>query len=114
MYIRVNDNHTIHSVSDKNKPDSIVYAGDLPQDFYQTFSKGKYLFIDDEIVLNPNWNEDNNEVLTLPEDVPHRVLLIEQGISSIEELQQIEDKTTIPGVGEVKASEINNYLNNEA
>lgn len=109
-YIRTHSDNTIALVADKELPNTTGYSGSFPSDFYNTFSKGKYLFTGSEITLNPNWNEDNQEVLTLPEDLLHRTLLIEGGISSVQELQSIEDITTIPGIGEAKAEDINEYL----
>jgi hypothetical protein len=33
----------------------VEYEGDIPNDFYSTFSIGKYLFINNQIVPVSNW-----------------------------------------------------------
>jgi len=112
-HLRTNPDHTIHLIADKALPDTQPFAGDLPDDFYNTFSKGKYLLIDGELVINAAWSEANGELIELPADIPHRELLLAAGVSSIRELQDIEDLTTLSGIGEVKAGEINEYLINQ-
>jgi hypothetical protein len=115
-HIRTNIDHTIQMISDKEFPNTSTYSGEFPDDFYSTFSKGKYLFQSGEIIENPNWNESNGEILSLPDKVPHRALLIEAGVSSLQELLTIDDLTSLTGIGEAKAKDINEYLstkNNE-
>ncbi len=116
-YIRANEDNTIHLISDKKRKETVPYGGELPGDFYNTFSKGKYLFVDGEIVHNPQWgNSNKNEGASgeneeeLPQDIPHRGLLIAAGILTLSALLEIEDLTTITGIGVVKAGEINIYL----
>jgi len=116
MYIRSNLENRIELVSLIPREGDTLYNGEIPNDFYSTFSRGKYLFINGEIVANSNWNEANEELETMPQDVPHRALLIEAGISSIQELEGIQDLTSLTGIGSVKAQEIKTYLltiNNE-
>lgn len=110
MYIRTNKDKTIHLVSDKKQGDTVEFCEELPDDFYQTFSKGKYLLAGSTLSVNPAWNEANQEVVTFPDAIPHRSLLLAAGISSIYELQQIDDLTTIAGIGSAKAAEIHEYL----
>ena len=101
-YIRTNKDGTIHLIADKEQPNTVAYSGKFPYDFYQTFSKGKYLFVDGEIVENAYFNESG-----LPRDIPHRTILITEGIRSIKDLP--EDLTTIGGIGKSKADDIINY-----
>ncbi len=115
MYIRTTgDSGFIELISNHSRPETVKYSGDFPDDLYQTFSKGKYLFDGEDILLNPDWNEETQSTGNedLPEDTPHRELLIEAGITTLVELQGINDKTSIPGIGIVKAGEINIYLTN--
>lgn len=109
-YLRTNIDNTIHLIADKKLPDTQPFTGKLPHDFYNTFSKGKYLLIDGELVVNSAWSEENGELIELPTDIPHRSLLIEAGISGLRELSDIQDLTSISGIGQVKAEEINNYI----
>lgn len=113
MYLHLNPDNTISKISVNAFTDAIEYDKPLPSDFYNTFSKGKYLFIDGEIAVNSAWSEENGEVVSLPADVPHRTLLLNAGISSIQEIEQIEDLTTISGIGSAKAEDITNYLTNQ-
>lgn len=113
IYLRTNPDHTIHLIAEKEQPNTVPYSGEVPDDLLATFSKGKYLFMGDEIVLNSAWSQDNGEVVSLPADIPHRTLLLSAGISSLAELQDIEDLTTLSGIGTAKAEDITNYLNNQ-
>lgn len=110
MYIRANEENRIQLVSVFERPGSVAYDGELPEDFTETFSLGKYLFVVGEIVLNDAWDEASGTLISLPNDVPHRELLLSAGISSIEELQEIEDLTSIQGIGKSKAADIHDYL----
>ena len=106
MYIRTDETNKIELVSLFERPETVEFKGELPEDFYQSFSLGKYLFADGEIVKNTSYGE-----ASLLQDIPHRTILITEGISSIKELP--EDLTTINGIGKSKADDINNYLINK-
>ena len=106
MYIRTDETNKIELVSLFDRPETVEFKGELPEDFFETFSLGKYLFADGEIVKNTSYGE-----ASLPQDIPHRTILIAEGISSIQELP--EDLTIISGIGSAKADDINNYLTNQ-
>lgn len=112
-YLRKNSDNTIHLIADKEQVDTFPYEGDLPVDFYENFSKGKYLFIEGEIVLNADWNEETESAENadeLDEETPHLELLNQAGIFTKAELNAVEDLTTIAGIGTVKAAEIKTYI----
>ena len=46
----------------------------------------------------------------LPEDVPARAELAVAGITSLEQLSEVEDLVSIPGIGEATAKRIREYL----
>ena len=102
MYIRSNLENRIELVSLIPREGDTLYNGEIPNDFYSTFSRGKYLFINGEIIKNTSYGE-----ASLPKDIPHRTILINAGISSIKDLP--EDLTTIGGIGKSKADDIINY-----
>ena len=106
MYIRTDETNKIELVSLFDRPETVEFKGELPEDFLETFSLGKYLFVEGEIVKSTSYGESN-----FPKDVPHQTILMTEGISSIKELP--EDLTTINGIGKSKADDINNYLINK-
>jgi hypothetical protein len=53
---------------------------------------------------------DEDEVNTLPEDLPARDLLFKAGIKTKEDLKSIEDFSALEGIGKKTAEKIENYL----
>jgi len=116
MYLRAYENGRIVLGSVNNHTGTVKYNEELPEDFLSTFSTGKYLFLAGEIVANAEWEEptQEEESHSLPNEFPHRKILIENGVTSIEELP--EDLTSINGIGASKAEDITEFLltlNNE-
>ena len=116
MYLRADKNGKIELASAYNHEGTVKYNEELPEDFLSTFSTGKYLLIEGEIVANAEWEEptQEEESHSLPNEFPHRKILIENGVTSIEKLP--EDLTTINGIGASKAEDITEFLltlNNE-
>ncbi len=97
-------------------PERLNIMKSYQRTFLSTFSTGKYLFLAGEIVANAEWEEptQEEESHSLPNEFPHRKILIENGVTSIEELP--EDLTSINGIGASKAEDITEFLltlNNE-
>ena len=60
--------------------------------------------------LDGGIEEEEGEEGTLPADIPGRAKLVAAGITSIEQLLDVPDLTSIDGVGEGIASQIETYL----
>lgn len=55
MYIRSDESGKINLFGNINIVGCEEYNGDIPSDFNETVGDGKYLFINGEIVISPDW-----------------------------------------------------------
>ena len=57
IWIRVNEDNIIIALSKNAIIDMAAYSGFYPEDLWDVYGLQKYLFINGEIILNPEWTE---------------------------------------------------------
>lgn len=55
IYIRADIAGVIELVSIYENVNTVVYEGEVTEDFLMYFGTGKYFFLNGEIILNENW-----------------------------------------------------------
>lgn len=68
MQIRINENNEITDyVGVGSIEGGQEYTGEVPEEFYLNFKPSYYLLQDNEIVINPNYEEPTAEIPETPE-----------------------------------------------